>query len=173
MAISFHCESCKKKIKAPDATGGKWGKCPYCNHRCYIPLPKADDEPELKLAPIDDQEETKMGSLMQETYSLTHQILKERQPLADDPKDQSYAGKAAEKTVEKEVIKQCILYLRQIIDGDLVPAEKTLEALKRNRKAALRVLGAMSRAERPEPELSDIRDTVLQGLIRDASAKLS
>ncbi len=169
MPISFHCESCKKKIKAPDATGGKWGKCPYCNHRCYIPLPKSDDEPELKLAPIDEREQTNMDLLMQETHSLTHKILQERQPLADEPAGQSQAGTVS----DKEVIKQCILYLRQMADGSLGPAEKTLESLKRNRKAALRIFGAMSRAERPEPELADISDNILQALIRDAGGKLS
>jgi len=31
----------------------------------------------------------------------------------------------------------------------------------------------MARAEKPEPELSDIPDKILQGLIHDAEAKLS
>ena len=59
MAITFHCESCKKKINAPDNTGGKWGKCPYCLHRCYIPLPETNEEEEIKLAPLDEEEEKK------------------------------------------------------------------------------------------------------------------
>jgi DNA-directed RNA polymerase subunit RPC12/RpoP len=75
MTISFHCESCKKKIKAPDETGGKWGKCPYCKHRCYIPLPKSEDEPELRLMPIDAADETQVDNLMRQTYELTQEIL--------------------------------------------------------------------------------------------------
>ncbi len=77
MPISFKCESCDKKIKAPDKAGGKWGNCPYCQHRCYIPLPKSDDEPELVLAPIDENELTQMNQLMEETHSLTQRILHE------------------------------------------------------------------------------------------------
>ncbi|HDS83925.1 MAG TPA: hypothetical protein ENN97_01830 [Phycisphaerales bacterium] len=169
MAISFHCESCKKKIKARDETGGKWGKCPYCQHRCYIPLPKSNDEPELKLAPIDEAEETQVNELMRETYDLTHKILKERQPIDDGPQDDPNAQKAA----EKEVIKNSILYLRQMADGELTQAEQTFESLHRHKKIAQRVLGAMARAEHPEPELADLSDGVLQGLIRDALAKLS
>ena len=84
MSISFHCESCKKKIKAPDNTGGKWGNCPYCKHRCYIPLPKADDEPELVLKPVDPAEQTQMDALMQETELLTKSILAMEAPKEDD-----------------------------------------------------------------------------------------
>lgn len=168
MTISFHCESCKKKIKAPDATGGKWGKCPFCQHRCYIPLPKSDDEPELKLAPIDESEESQVSELMRETHDLTHEILRERQPL-DGPEDESNT----QRNTEKEVIKQSVIYLRQMADGELNQADETFGHLSHHRKPAQRVLGAMARAERPEPELADLPDGILQGLIRDALSKLS
>ncbi|MEN8128552.1 MAG: hypothetical protein ABFR90_12235, partial [Planctomycetota bacterium] len=85
MSINFHCESCKKKIKAPDETGGKWGHCPYCKHRCYIPLPKDENEPELTLAPLDESEETQMADLMRETKDLTQEILSQ----GDLPEEES------------------------------------------------------------------------------------
>lgn len=169
MTISFHCESCKKKIKAPDATGGKWGKCPYCKHRCYIPLPKADDEAELKLLPFDEAEESHMTDLMRQTHELSKKILRDRQTLEDEADDDPNAQKA----IEKDVIKKSILYLRLMADGELKQAEKTFEHLRRYKKPSLRILSSMARAERPEPELADIGDGVLQGLIRDASTKLS
>ena len=169
MPISFSCESCKKKIKAPDKAGGKWGNCPYCQHRCYIPLPKSDDEPELQLAPVDDSELSHIDELMKETHSLTQRILHEDTVIGE-----AIGDKEAERVVaEKEVTKQCIIYLREMADGDLMTAEKTLEMLKRHKKASLRILSAMGRAERPEPELSDIPNSIMQGLIRDASTKLS
>jgi hypothetical protein len=169
MPITLHCESCKKKIKAPDDAGGKWGNCPYCKHKCYIPLPKNDDEPELRLIPLDEKEETQFHELMDETKSLTQKILKEN-ALLDEPGNAAGGSRTAE---EKEVIKRCILYLRQMADGNLGPAERTLGDLKKNKKPALRILSSMARSERPEPELADITDGVLQGLIRDASTKLS
>jgi hypothetical protein len=170
MGISFNCESCKKKIKAPDTAGGKYGKCPNCNHRCYIPLPKADDEPELVLAPIDESAESQMADLMKETRSLTHHILQQNQPIDDEPGQGASGGRTAE---EKEIIKHCILYLRQMADSDLKPADKTFKLLKKNKKPTLRVLASMARAERPEPELSDLPDAILQSLIHDAERKLS
>lgn len=78
MGISFHCENCSKKINAPDGTGGKWGRCPSCNHRCYIPLPKSKGEEELKLSPIDPNEEAEYKEMMKKTYALKHKMLREK-----------------------------------------------------------------------------------------------
>ena len=169
MPISFHCQSCKKQIKAPDATGGKWGNCPYCNHRCYIPLPKSDDEPELVLLPLDESDETQIAELMQETKNLTKEILSQ----GDLPDEESAPAGGNRTANEKEIIKLCILYLRQMADGELGAAEQTFPKLKKNKKPVLRVLASMARAERPEPELADLPSTVLQGLIRDVSTRLS
>lgn len=170
MPISFHCESCKRKIKAPDAAGGKWGNCPFCKHRCYIPLPKAEDEPELKLLPIDESEETQIQRLMNETKNLTKEILIQNLIPEENPAGALGSNRTAQ---EKETIKQCILYLRQMADGELGAAEYTFSQIKKNKKPALRILSSMARAERPEPELSDLADGILQGLIRDVSTKLS
>lgn len=168
MPISFSCESCKKRIKAPDKAGGKWGSCPYCKHRCYIPLPKSDDEPELKLKPVDDSELSHIDELMKETHSLTQRILHEDSAIDEDVEDRG----AAKAVSEKEATKQCIIYLRQMADGELPQAEKTLTGLKRQKPEALRIFTAMGRSERPEPELADIPGGILQGLIRDAMSKL-
>ncbi|MCE5186343.1 MAG: hypothetical protein LLF76_09485 [Planctomycetaceae bacterium] len=169
MPITLHCESCKKKIKAPDTAGGKWGNCPYCKHKCYIPLPPNEDEPELRLIPLDASEETQFHELMNETQSLTKTILKESTPLPEEAPGSTGGSRSAE---EKEVIKSCILYLRQMADGNLDPADKTLGTLKKNKRSVLRILASMARAERPEPELADISEGVLQGLIRDVATKL-
>lgn len=167
MSISFHCECCKKKIKAPDQAGGKWGNCPYCKHRCYIPLPRTEEEEELRLAPVDELEESRIEAMMRETHNLTQNILHESQ-IPDE------SAAASNPTVgEKEIIKNAILYLRQMADGELNRAEQTFKSLKANKKASLRILASMARAERPEPELSDVPGSVLQGLIRDISTKLS
>jgi hypothetical protein len=170
MSINFHCESCKKKIKAPDQAGGKWGNCPYCKHRCYIPLPKTEEEEELRLAPIDELEESRIDDMMRETHNLTQNILHQSQMPDDSPAASAVAANVAS---EHDIIKGSILYLRQMADGELAQAEKTLKTLKSNKKVSLRILASMARAERPEPELSDIPGSVLQGLIRDLSSKLS
>ena len=169
MSISFHCEACGKKVKAPDTAGGKWGNCPGCRHRCYIPMPRTGDEPELRLAPIDESHESQIERMMKETHSVTQFILHENEPIEGGPGDEA-AGKAV---AEREVLKQCILYLRQMVDGELMQGEKTLETLKSSKHSSLRILSSLARATEPEPELADVPDRILQGLVRDASTKLS
>ena len=168
MTISLHCESCKKKIKAPDETGGKWGRCPHCKHKNYIPLPKSPDEPELKLIPLDESDETQIDQLMRETKDITKEILSQ----SSLPEEDAAAQGGSQTVQEKEIIKACILYLRQMADGELGSAEYTFSQLKKNKKMALRVLTSMSRSEEPEPELADLPPRMLDGLIRDVASKL-
>ncbi|OQY03758.1 MAG: hypothetical protein B6I25_07740 [Planctomycetales bacterium 4572_13] len=168
MSISFHCEACKKKIKAPDSTGGKWGNCPFCQHRCYVPSPKTKDEAELTLEPLNANEEKQMEELMQQTHMLTQSLL--GMEISSEKESDPGKDRTAQ---EKDVIKKCIIYLRQMADGELAAAAKTFSKLKETKKISIRTLSSMGRAERPEPELADLSDGVLQGLIRDACTELS
>jgi len=54
MTINFRCEHCGKKVEAPEAAGGKRGKCPYCKQSNYIPLPTSDEDI-IPLADDDDE----------------------------------------------------------------------------------------------------------------------
>ena len=169
MSINFHCESCKKKIKAPDATGGKWGKCPHCGHRCYIPLPPEPEGAEkLKLAPIDEAEESKYGEMMRETYSITKDILNET-AVDDSPDDPVAAAGAA----QKKLIKEIIVYLRQMADGELLQAEQTVEKIRPMKDTAIVILEKMTRTEQPEPELADLPPKLLLGLIKELQNRLT
>ena len=167
MGISFHCECCKKRVKAPDGAGGKWGNCPHCDHRCYIPLPPDPDEEELVLAPLDASEETQYEEQMRESSNLTQHILHET-VLDDEP----VAATTVTEYDEKELIKHIIVYLRQMADGELPEARKTAGKIGRFAPAARNILKKMARAERPEPELADIAPKVLQSLIKKLSAEM-
>jgi len=164
MSISLHCESCKKRIKAPDESGGKWGNCPFCNHRCYIPRPPSPDDEELKLAPVDAGEEDQYGQLIRETQTLTQNILQEKE-LQDGPSAEADLS-------EDEVLKQIIVHLRYVADGNLGMASGPMAKITANKESALALLKKMSRAERPEPELMDIPPKVLEGLIKNLYSKL-
>ncbi len=164
MSISLHCESCKKKIKAPDESGGKWGNCPFCTHRCYIPRPPSPDDEELKLAPVDAGEEDQYGQLIRETQTLTQNILQEKE-LPDEPSADADLS-------EDEVLKQIIVHLRYVADGNLGMASGPMAKITANKESALALLKKMSRAERPEPELMDIPPKVLEGLIKNLYSKL-
>ena len=168
MSISFHCESCKKKIKAPDEAGGKWGSCPHCNHKCYIPLPPAQEDEELTLVPMEDGYEEKYQNMMRETYGLSQNILHQ----TDAPKSDIPAPQASGPVTEKDLVKDLVAYLRLMADGELAQAEGVSKRIASSPKEAKNILAKMLKAERPEPELQDVPERLLQGLIKDLGKKL-
>ena len=94
MSITFHCEHCGKKIEAPDNAGGKWGKCPGCKNKVYVPSKEPEDE--LKLAPLDSDDERKQKELLAETVRLRQDILSE----TEAPED----GAVAKKDIIKDKV---------------------------------------------------------------------
>ena len=78
MSITFHCEYCGKKIQASDDSGGKWGKCPSCHKKLYVPSPDSGEE--LKLAPIDESDIEKQKQLIaqEQVSSLNEQVRTQR-----------------------------------------------------------------------------------------------
>ncbi|OHB56788.1 MAG: hypothetical protein A2173_04260 [Planctomycetes bacterium RBG_13_44_8b] len=161
MSISFHCENCKKKITASDTAGGKWGKCPACNHRCYVPMPKSEDEEELKLAPIDEEEEKRYEQAMRETHNLTGMLLHQ----ADTPEDSGSQTASA----ERELI---IKYLKQMTEGQLDEAKKSAVQILSSRSKSKTILESMLKSNRPVPELANVPQKVLAGFINSLLAKL-
>jgi DNA-directed RNA polymerase subunit RPC12/RpoP len=167
MPIVFHCESCKKKIQAPDGSGGKYAPCPHCKHRVYIPMPKSALEgDELKLAPIDETEERQREQLMRETYNLQLNLLKEKE--APEGADLAMAAQMD----DREMLKYLVIYLRLTADSQIQDAQKAAEKIMQNKKKAAAILDRLAVTDMPEPELADIPPAVLAKLIKTFRAKL-
>ena len=160
MAIIFHCEHCGKKIEAADAAGGKWGKCPSCHNKLYVP--SMDTGEELKLAPIDETDVEREHRLMAETHRLTQDILKERE-IPDGPPPP--AG-AVYQMGDKELTQHIITYLRQMVYGELDEAERTAALIAPFGHRTVAIIDRIALSEIPEPELADIPPQVLAGSIR-------
>ena len=167
MSIVFHCEHCGKKIKASNSAGGKWEKCPSCHNKVYIPSPDSGEE--LKLAPIDGEDEVKQKELMSETHHLTQEILLEREV----PEGPSGTGRPALEISEKELTKNIILYLRQMANGELDEATRTADSIVPYGRQAVKILDKIAVSEMPEPELADVPQQVLSGLIRNLRTRIS
>ncbi|MHC4694783.1 MAG: TFIIB-type zinc ribbon-containing protein [Planctomycetota bacterium] len=167
MAIVFHCEHCGKKVEASNGSGGKRAKCPACHNKVYIP--SLDSGEELKLAPINGEEEEKRKELMNETYNLTQEILLER----DVPDGPSGSDRPAIEISEKELTKNIILYLRQMANGDLDDATRTADSIVPYGRQAIMILDKIAVSEMPEPELADVPPQVLSGLIRNLRTRIS
>ncbi|TSA55735.1 MAG: hypothetical protein D4R45_01850 [Planctomycetaceae bacterium] len=160
MAIVFHCEYCGKKIEAADTAGGKWGKCPACHNKLYVP--SMDTGEELKLAPIDETDVEREHQLMAETHRLTQDILKEREIL-DGPAP--LAG-AVYQMGDRELTQNIIMYLRQMVYGELDEADRTAALIAPFSKRAVEIIDRIALSEIPDPKLADIPPQVLAGTIR-------
>jgi len=167
MAITFHCEHCGKKIEAPDSAGGKWGKCPRCHNKVYVPGSKTDEE--LKLAPINEADEMKQKQLMAETYKIRQDILREKE-IQNAP---GGIAALASNISDKELTKNIIIYLRQMADGKLDKAQETANIITPCGQRAVKILDRIALSEIPEPELADVPTQVLSGLIRELRTRIS
>jgi hypothetical protein len=168
MSITFHCEYCGKEIRAADSAGGKWGKCPSCHKRIYVPDLSEDDD--LKLAPVDENEEKRKKQLMAETFKLEQDILSEREVPREG---ESHDSPIVSEFTGKELTKNIILILRQMADGDLDEAERTINSIIPHAREAGKIIDSIAVSEIPEPELDDIPPQVLAGLIRTLRGKIS
>ena len=166
MAIVFHCEYCGKKIEAADTAGGKWGKCPSCHNKLYVP--SMDTGEELKLTPIDETDVEREHRLMAETHKLTQDILRERE-IPDGPAPP--AG-AVYQMSERELTQNIIMYLRQIVNGELDEAERTAALIAPFSHRTVAIIDRIALSEIPEPELADIPQQVLAGTIRTLRDKM-
>jgi hypothetical protein len=165
MGILFHCNYCGKKIEASNSAGGKWGKCPSCHNKIYVPDINADID-DIKLAPVDKDEEKKKRQLMAETYKLSQNILLERE-------ESDRLNSSATQISDMELTKNIILYLRNMADGELEEAKKQEAKVIPYGKKTVQILERIAVSEMPEPELADIPTQVLSGLVRALSAKIN
>ena len=169
MAIAFHCEHCGKKIEAPDNAGGKWGRCPACKNKVYVPAPAPDADDELKLAPMDTNDLEEQKRLIAETHRIEQEILKEKSEVLEDTPEKSAP---VYEVSDNELTKNIITYLRLMADGDLEQAERISSSIIHSGKRSLKIIDGIAVSEIPEPELADIPQQVLAGMIRTLRSKV-
>lgn len=171
MGITFHCEHCNRKIEAPDGAGGKWGKCPACRNKIYVPSPDSGEE--LKLAPIDGNDLAEQRRLKAETRRIDQEIMNEQDiPPEDSDGISRPSGPPLFKVSDNELAENIVLYLRLMADGDLEQAESTESTIVSCGKRALKVIEEIALSEIPKPELADIPPQVLAGMVRSLRTKI-
>jgi phage FluMu protein Com len=173
MSILFHCEHCGKKVEAPETAGGKWGKCPACKNKVYIPSKEIQAEEELRLAPLDSDDEKRQKEMLAEAARLRKEILSETEVPeegAGAKKEQNAQKPGALSDAELETI--IIAYLRQVADGELEEAERTARTIIPSGGRVVKILERLALSQIPEPELSDIPQQVLSGLIKNLLGRL-
>jgi hypothetical protein len=178
MTIKFQCEHCGKKIEAPSDVGGKRGRCPACKNPVYIPRDtETDQEEELKLAPLDEDDEIHQKELIAETFKVGQDILKEKgitEP--EDTNEQPAASGPFIPPVQyknKEIKDYILKYLRLVADGELDQANDIIEILTDNAEQARAIIDDIALSEIPEPDLAKIPPQVLSALIRNLRNQIS
>ena len=172
MSITFHCSYCNKKIIAKDGTGGKWGKCPSCHNKIYVPnLNAGEDENELTFTPIDEQEQKRKKALLNESYQLSQEILKERaEPNENKPRRNTpRAAATIDPSKAKDTIIMC---LRKMADGHLAESDNIAKSIASLGSKARDELDAIALSDIPDQRLEDVPPGVLAGLIRTLRGKL-
>ncbi len=185
MAIKFHCEYCGKRIEAADSAGGRWGKCPACHNKLYVPA--LDSGEELKLAPIDETDLEREKRLLAETHRLTQDILQEREvplgpaetngPIEVDEPTEMYgttemAGAVSEIS-DIELTQHIIRYLRQMANGELYEAQRIEALIAPHGARAVHILDTLDLNNITEPELARIPKQVISSMIRNLRNELS
>jgi hypothetical protein len=171
MAITFHCDHCGRKIEAPKKAAGKWGKCPACKNKVYVP--DLTEEPDLKLAPVDEEEEERKKKLLAETYALQQDILQEKEIPDDEKGPVSVSGGSGRRALsEEDLHKRIVKCLHQMAEGNLEGAEQTKADIVGYGEQSLRILDRLALDEVPHPNLQDIPPQVLSGLIRNLRSEV-
>jgi len=167
--ITFHCEHCGNKINARDESAGKWGVCPACHNKLYIPNLNAEID-DLKLAPIDEEEESRRKQLLEETHKLTFDILSVR----DDMKAAAQTGPVLPVTPidDRQLEKRIVSYLRKMVDGKLDQAQVLEKQITPYGRQAITILDEVSIGGLPDTELADVPQPVIAKIIRNLREKI-
>ena len=126
MPIKFPCRKCGKEVTAPDAAGGKKGKCPFCGELAEIPAPppsEADDDL-IPLAPIDEEEERREQATRRALFEQEQALLKETGGPPPVPLEQR--EDLASEDLHHFVVNFCL----DMADGKLDRAHKLAEKLR-------------------------------------------
>jgi phage FluMu protein Com len=170
MTVTIHCEHCGKRIEAPDSAGGKWGKCPACHNKLYVP--DLSEGEELKLAPIDESEEARRKRLIDETSKLSEDILLEKE-IPDESAEVEVDATVWPAEISDEQLKKNIIgYLRQMAEGQMEAAKRSKGLITPYGKRTIKILDKIALAEILEPELAGIPQQKLSGLIRELRSKI-
>lgn len=154
MSIELHCPQCKKMIRAPDAAGGKRGKCPYCQASMYIPLPPDDDE-EIGLAPIDKEQERHDATAQADAARVLSAMAHEKAAPAE-------TADVAGEDVDVDAL--MLAYVSAMHQSKLDDAQSAVKALKRAGAAVRDQL--RETVKTAPPKIQGIPDPLVAGFLK-------
>jgi hypothetical protein len=172
MSTIVQCKQCNKKIEVPDKARGHRIKCPACAHIIQVDPPSPETD-ELRLAPLDENEENVRKQLLAERLEITESIFQEKPAPVEsqtDDTDSPTESPTSEKT--KNLRAAIIQYIRFMADGELDKAALLGKKIMVLGKSALPIIDELALNNAPETELADLPPQVLSGLIRTLRGKI-
>ena len=170
MPIKFECTECHKIVTAPDAAGGKRGKCPFCGRLVNIPLPPPpqEEDPDLiPLAPIDEDEERKLAQERKALYDQEQSLLEAMVPSDDEvPLEQR------EDLSSEDLHHFVVNYLLDMFDGNLARAGMHADKLRSLGFAGIGAVDDFLEGKADEPALGHIPAPIREGFLRELKARV-
>jgi hypothetical protein len=177
MTIKFICEHCRKEVKAPDESAGRRGKCPYCGESSYIPDPKAAEEGEIPLAPVDESEEQQMRKELEELRQRERELLSELGPGEDarsgsGASDSSGGEKRRTDFQPEDCYPLVVSYCVDMTNSRLERAEEHLKKLKPYGYTAIQAVEDFLQGRAESDTISSIPAKLRQGFLKQLKAEL-
>jgi phage FluMu protein Com len=158
MSIEFHCEHCNKLIKAPDESGGKRGKCPYCNQSNYIPAP-LDEDDVLDLEPEDTEYERRRQEEIRKLREQEKELIAER--------DDSGPPLEQRSDVQPEDLHHFVVnYVLDMSNSQLERAEQHVRNLRKHGSLGVDAVDDFIKGKVDEPALGDVPDRLREGFLK-------
>lgn len=168
MSIELHCPACTKLIRAPEAAGGRHGKCPYCEARVYIPMPPAEEE--IGIAPVDEEEERRSEEQMRREEAALAASLSREEATPGEPA--GGGGRSREAPGEVIDVDECVeAFILAMRDSQLDAAERAVGLLRRaGSKARDYVQGAM--VDEIPPPIEGVPPALVKGFLKTLLGRL-
>jgi DNA-directed RNA polymerase subunit RPC12/RpoP len=165
MAIEFHCDHCGNKVRTPDESAGRRGRCPYCKQSVYIPTPR-DQIELLDLAPLDEAHERDLQAMQNETRDIAARLLRDKNTPPETPGSQR--GDARHDVIEPRADPQALIvqYAMNMASGDLPAADELAAEIRRDMAAAEQTMDRILMDEVPPAQLARIPRPVLVGFFK-------
>ena len=167
MTIKFHCEHCGKLIQAPDEAGGRRGTCPHCNGSNFIPA--AEKEPELEVAPLDEQAERERQEEIERLLDAERDLRAASAPVEKTPR---LSQRPTTEVDPAELHHLVVNYCLDMANGRLDRAETHVARLNQHRGPNRVAVSDFLSGKILEPTLDPIPAKVLQGFLENLQKQM-
>ncbi len=161
MPIELHCTQCNKLIRAPDSAGGRYGKCPHCQNKVYVPLP-ADQIEELSLAPIDEEDERRDLEARRASARMASDLSHVTESSSGS--SGSGGGSGASESAATDFSAEVVKYILAMRDSKLDNAQAVVERMKKAGKPAMSFVEKLVQRDKPV-KIEDVPPPLAKGFI--------